>query len=158
MTKWINDSLNESFIEGTFKTSNSILPVAKRVIEEQDLFYKPTIVIGKDHIEIVSTPNGFTPLRGVGRIVISFIDFQNWTDAKCEIFPYGNSVALIIYIGAALMAIWSIITLLFLRDSIGFLILGSGWIIAILSTFVSIYMNKFLLKRYSKRILNKLLK
>lgn len=158
MVNWINNHVNESFEVDTFKSRASILFEARSIIESYDSFSKSIVTIEKDNIVIVRSPNTLAPFSGLGKVVLSFKEFQNWTTIKCEISPYQNATPIILFFTITAMTMWSVIGLLISRSTTSLMVIFSGWIIATGAIVLWIMQSKFLLKRYSKKVVEGLLK
>jgi hypothetical protein len=157
MFKWINNYVNESFDMDTFKSKNSILSGAKSIIEGCDFFDKSEPLISDGRIEINRMPGTLNPFGGLGKIVIVFNEYQNWTTLRCETFPYNNAVPTILNLALGTMILWSMIGLLLSWSIWSLVVILSGWLIAGSSCFLSIWNSKITLRRYATRIVDKLI-
>jgi|GEM_PF-5925225 len=155
----INKYVNGSFEVQTPKTRRDILNSADKVIRDHDWLVtsKPPLITDNE-VRIQRAPSAFAPFRGIG--TVKFIVSQNLekTNIKCDIYPYNNSFPYIIVLGIGLMTTWTFAGLLISTSKNSFLVLGLGWVLAIVSTYASMLTNKRRLKDYATTIIGKLVK
>ena len=157
MLQIINKYLNENFEIQTSQSMDSILKSVDKVVREYDWVIKSRPpIITENEIQIQRTPSTFAPFRGLGTIKLTLSGNSGQTNIKCDIYPYNNSFLYILMLGIGLMGIWTLVGLFISTSMDTLLVLGIAWTGAIITTTISVLINKRKLKYYSKGILKAL--
>ncbi len=109
------------------------------------------VTIHKNIIHIQQTPKNHNPFKAIGTIVLVKSSNNNFS---INIRPY-NNFKIVLYIGLALMVIWTLFGFLISSDYNSILIILTGWTIASISLAILYYSTKARLYSLIKNIVEK---
>ena len=147
------DSMNflDRLISETFETSTeqNKEAILKRINKFKDKEEFVEFDIKDEEVAMLRSPTALSPFHGYGRIKVKLKSHDDKTVIVCQIHPYDDNFTIIVFIGIALMVLWTAASYI-ISPSGGIFLITIGWSMTIVGVISYLLLNKFLLRVFTK--------